>query len=205
MLARRSCYGARRWSDIDLTRGVSWCVSTTHMTDVTDVTDMTHTHTECDKGSEEAASWGMAGEGVVGHDRGWRPRRERSAWASAATNGTLSPHSTSNAKTISLLRPARPHPISVKGMCSKEHVHQRGVSTRPNQSFIFLLLNISQKNILRIVEYKYLKSCSEDFILQDPILRTRLCGAAFISQHDRVVDFRLINIIRRKFFEPVRY
>jgi len=48
---------------------------------------------------------------------------------------------------------------------------------------------------LHIVQYKYLKSCSEDCVLQDLILRTRLCGTSVISQDCWVADFRLINIV----------
>ena len=36
--------------------------------------------------------------------------------------------------------------------------------------------------VLLIVQYKYLKSCSEDCMLQDLILRTRLCGTGFVPQ-----------------------
>ena len=41
---------------------------------------------------------------------------------------------------------------------------------------------------------QYLKSCSGDFILQNLILRTRLCGTGFITQHSCVFDFRLTEI-----------
>jgi len=40
-----------------------------------------------------------------------------------------------------------------------------------------------------MVQYKYLKSCSEDFILKNLILRTRLCGTAFITQHSWLLHF----------------
>jgi len=49
--------------------------------------------------------------------------------------------------------------------------------------------------ILLIVQYKYLRSCSKDFMLQDLILRTRLWGTSFIPQLCWVVDFHLINIV----------
>ena len=65
------------------------------------------------------------------------------------------------------------------------------VAARPYQLFIFpyrytdfsnlLQLILIQQLILLIVQYKYLKSCSGDFILQNLILRTRLCGTGFIT------------------------
>ena len=41
---------------------------------------------------------------------------------------------------------------------------------RPTQSIMYIpfQVNIFQKNILLIVQYKYLKSFSEDFILKNP-------------------------------------
>jgi len=46
-------------------------------------------------------------------------------------------------------------------------------TTRPNQSlYVPFQVNRFHKSILIIVEYKYLKSCREDFILQNLILRT---------------------------------
>ena len=42
---------------------------------------------------------------------------------------------------------------------------------------------------------QYLKSCSGDFILQNLILRTRLCGTGYITQHSHcVLDFQLTEI-----------
>ena len=56
---------------------------------------------------------------------------------------------------------------------------------RPTQSIMYvpLLVNTFGKIIFVIVQYKYFKSCSEDFMLQNRILCTRSCGTAFISQH----------------------
>jgi len=54
---------------------------------------------------------------------------------------------------------------------------------RPTQSIMYVPLQVNrfQKMILyRSVQY--LKSCSGDFILQNLILRTRLCGTGFITQ-----------------------
>ena len=42
-------------------------------------------------------------------------------------------------------------------------------------------------------------------MLQNPILRTKLCGTGFITQHGWVVYFRLTKVVRRKWFIPVRY
>jgi len=78
---------------------------------------------------------------------------------------------------------------------------------RPTQSMIYvhLLVTRFQQSILCIVWYKCSTSCYEDFMFQDLILHTRLCSTSFISQHFWVVDFHLINMIRRKYFVPVRY
>jgi len=52
------------------------------------------------------------------------------------------------------------------------------------QSIIYVPLQVNrfQKSILLIVQYKYLKTCSEDFIPQNLILRTRLCSTGVIPQ-----------------------
>ena len=76
------------------------------------------------------------------------------------------------------------------------------ISARPNQSFllsksiIFVPLQIVRfkKSILHIVQYKYLKSCSGDFILHNPILRIRSCGTSFITQSRWDFHFRLTEI-----------
>jgi len=62
---------------------------------------------------------------------------------------------------------------------------------RPTQSIMYvpLQVNIFQKSIVLIVQYKYLKSCSGDFILQNLILRTRSCGTGFITQSSWVFHF----------------
>jgi len=67
---------------------------------------------------------------------------------------------------------------------------------RPTQSIIYVPLQVNrfQKTILLIVQYKYLKSCSGDFILQNLILRTRLFGTMFITQPSCVFHFRLTEI-----------
>ena len=44
-----------------------------------------------------------------------------------------------------------------------------------------LLVNGFHQSILLIIPYKYFKSCSKDFILQNLILRTKSCGTAFIN------------------------
>ena len=54
----------------------------------------------------------------------------------------------------------------------------------PTQSIMYvpLQVDIFQKSTLLIVQYKYSKSCSGDFILQNLILRTRSCGTGFMTQ-----------------------
>jgi len=55
--------------------------------------------------------------------------------------------------------------------------------------YIPLLVNRFQKSILLIVQYKYLKSCSKDFIPQNLMLRTRSCGTAYITQFSWLLHF----------------
>ena len=61
---------------------------------------------------------------------------------------------------------------------------------------IYLPLQVIRfhKSILLIIHYKYLKSCSKDFILKNLILRTRSCGTAFIKQHSWLVHFRQAEV-----------
>jgi len=61
------------------------------------------------------------------------------------------------------------------------------------------------KSVLRIVQYNYSKSCTNDLMLQDLVLCTRLCGTDFILQHCWVVDFQVINMIKLNIFVPARY
>ena len=55
---------------------------------------------------------------------------------------------------------------------------------RPTQSIMYVPLQVNRfrKIVLLIVQYKYLRSCSGDFILQNLILCTRSCGTGFITQ-----------------------
>ena len=78
---------------------------------------------------------------------------------------------------------------------------------RPTQSIIYVPLQIYrfQKSILLIVECKYLKSCSEELILQNVILRTQSCGNDFITQSSWGFHFHQINMIGRKSFVPQLY
>ena len=65
---------------------------------------------------------------------------------------------------------------------------------------------ICKKSILLVVQYrgKYSKSCSEDFILQDLILRTRLCGTGFIAQPSWLFHFKTKKMLGRTCFVPLR-
>jgi hypothetical protein len=54
--------------------------------------------------------------------------------------------------------------------------------------------------ILLIVQYKYLKSFSKDFIVKNLILHTRLWGTNFITQPSWQSDFSVTNIVRIKRF-----
>ena len=78
---------------------------------------------------------------------------------------------------------------------------------RPTQSIIHVPLQVNrfQKSILLILENKCLKSCSEDFILQNHILRTRTCGTGFITQSSWSFHFRQISMIGWKCLVPHLY
>jgi len=64
-------------------------------------------------------------------------------------------------------------------ICKSTHLYSYN---RPAQSIIHVPLQVNrfQKSILLIVQYKYLKSCSGDFILQNLILHTRSCGLVLL-------------------------
>jgi len=62
-----------------------------------------------------------------------------------------------------------------------------------------------QEIILLVFQYKCEKSCAEDQILKDLILRTRLCSTSFIAQYGWVVHFIMTGMVTRKWFVPGRY
>jgi len=78
---------------------------------------------------------------------------------------------------------------------------------RSTYSFIYvpLMVNRFQKSDLLIVQYKYLKSCSEDFMLQNLIFRTRSCGTGFITEPSWLLHFNPTKMVGRKCFVPLRY
>jgi len=84
------------------------------------------------------------------------------------------------------------------------HTHE---SLRPTQSIVYVPLHINrfQKSILLIVQYKYVESCSGDFILQNLILRIRSCGTGFITQSSWGFHFHLTIMVRWKWFVPQLY
>ena len=75
---------------------------------------------------------------------------------------------------------------------------------RPTQSMIYVheRVNRFQKSILLIVHYKYLKSCSENLILQNLILRTRLYGTGFITQPSWLFHLHPTKMVGWKYFVP---
>jgi len=79
--------------------------------------------------------------------------------------------------------------------------------SRPTQSIIYVPLQVNkfQESILLIVQYKHLKSCSEDFVLQNLILRTRSCGTGFITQSSWVFHFHLTIMVSWKCCVPQLY
>jgi len=62
-----------------------------------------------------------------------------------------------------------------------------------------------QKIILLIVDWKHTKSCMEDQMLQDLILRTRLCTTGFITHPGWLIHFHPTKMVAWKCFAPVRY
>ena len=78
---------------------------------------------------------------------------------------------------------------------------------RPTHSMMYvpLQVDIFQKSILLILQNKYWKSCSGDFILQNPILCTRSCGTGLITQSSWVFHFQKTTLIWWKCFVPQLY
>ena len=65
------------------------------------------------------------------------------------------------------------------------------IHLRPTRSMIHVhcLIARFQEIVLLIVQYTCTKSCAEDEMLQDLILRTRLCGIGFITQTGWLIHF----------------
>jgi len=80
-------------------------------------------------------------------------------------------------------------------------------SVRTTQSIIYLLSLIHRfwKDIFLIVRYKYSKSYSEDFFLQNLILPTRSCGAGFYYSTLWAFSFPPVQMVGRKCFVTLRY
>jgi len=78
---------------------------------------------------------------------------------------------------------------------------------RATQSMIYvpLLLHRFHNFFLLIVQYKYLQSCSVDFIFQNLNLRTRSCGTGFVTEPSWLLHFHPTNMVGRKCFVPLRY
>jgi len=84
---------------------------------------------------------------------------------------------------------------------------QFDMCVRPTQSIMYdpLQVNRFQKNILLIVQYKYLNHVPEIFILQNLILRTRSCGTGCITQSSWVFHFHQTTLVWWKYFVPQLY
>jgi len=69
----------------------------------------------------------------------------------------------------------------------RREIYKLSFTLRPTQSIVYIPFQVNRfhTSILLIGQYKYLKSCSEDLILKNLILRTRSCRIAFITQHFR--------------------
>jgi len=82
-------------------------------------------------------------------------------------------------------------------ICDMPHSYVTCLIHRPTQSIMYVPFQVNRfhKSILVIEQYKYLKSCSEDFILKNLILRTRSCGTAFITQHGWLLHFCEICLV----------
>jgi len=62
------------------------------------------------------------------------------------------------------------------------------------------MVNRFDESVLLIVQYRYLKSCSGNLILQNLILCTRSCVIGFITQYGLVFHFQLTESVRWKWF-----
>jgi len=85
--------------------------------------------------------------------------------------------------------------------------NEKSLLIRPTQSIMHvpLQINIFQKSILLIVQYKYLKFCCGDLILQNLILRTRSCGTGFITQSSWIFRCYKTTLVWWKCFVPQLY
>ena len=94
-----------------------------------------------------------------------------------------------------------------KGLYMYSPLRVKDTLHRPTQSMIYVhfLVNRFEKSILLIVQYKYSKSCAEDQMFQDLILRTRLCGTSFITHPGWLTYFHATKMVGRIFFVPVQY
>ena len=102
----------------------------------------------------------------------------------------------------SILSPAR--------MYESRHTHEWVMSHRATQlsMYVHCLIYRFQVIISLIVQYKYKKSCAEDQMLLDLILRMRLCSTAYTVFDTHPVwpfHFHLTKMVGRKYFIPVRY
>lgn len=89
----------------------------------------------------------------------------------------------------------------ITGMSSTLFLRTLDDPARPNQWFVFpWLVNRFQKSTLRTIQYKYLKSCSDDLIVQNLILRTRSYSTDVITQSSWLFHLAGINMIVRKCF-----
>ena len=89
--------------------------------------------------------------------------------------------------------------VSVSHACTLAHT-----LTHPTQSIMYVPLQVNrfQKSVLFIVQYKYLKSCSGDLILQNLILRTRSCGTCLITQSTCGFHFHPTIMVGWKYLVP---
>jgi len=91
--------------------------------------------------------------------------------------------------------------------CAQSAALRPSLVLRPTQSIMYvpLQVNIFQRSMLVIVQYKYLRSCSGDFCLQNLILRTRSCLTGFISQSSWFFHIYLTSLFILKCFIPQLY
>ena len=74
---------------------------------------------------------------------------------------------------------------SLKSICLAHQQEDMNTAAQPNRTFVFPYRWIDFR-ILLIVQYNNSKSCYKDFVLQNLILRTRLCGTGFLTQPNSV-------------------
>ena len=105
---------------------------------------------------------------------------------------------------------APPSVLSMRFCCTRrasglDLINKHKKRARRPILYVPLHVNRNQKGIFLIVQYKYVKSCSGDLILQNLILRTRSCGTGFITQSSLAFCFHQTTLVWGKCFVQQLY